>query len=109
KVAQRFELRAQIGDGGWVRFVERGDEEVFVRFVERGHRFVAAELYIAAGEIDTDSLRELRLGRLLSWANSPDGAEGLRERISNASVQMRVLASHYSTRFGAREPDHWVK
>ncbi len=99
------------GNGGWVRY-ESSDLEapVFIRFERKGRRFVPVDLFMASdGGLSAPMLRMVPLGRIETWANTPEQADLLEASSRWPQVDLRTAISYFGTTFGARAKDDWVR
>jgi len=105
-------MRAEIGNGGWLRFSEPERPLTYVRFAPgAGSRLRARELYVEApdGEpIAPSHVRELPLHAYEAIAN--DEAEEVRDRMATPGPNLSVLAGQFARSYRTYDgkPTSWV-
>ena len=110
-------VRLSPGNGGWVRYqTSRTPVVAYVRYVDRDGQLVPVDLFMHGlnnTSLDTDVLRDITLGQIDAWVNTPGQANEIRYRMKYPGPDLRVAASVYATNLGSThdgEPlrRHWL-
>jgi hypothetical protein len=97
--------RLSLQNGGWVRYrADRLPAPVLVRFQEHTGRLVVTELYLEhQGGIEATLLRQVPLGRIEAWANSPEAAGSIRARLGLVVPDLRAAASELGRTYNPKK------